>query len=377
MRILILTKRQYMRHDLLDERYGRFREIPLALARLGHDITGVCLSYRSREEGVIEDVEGDARVKWHSMNFRRLFSVGRGSYWRKVRQIGKDLQPDLIWACSDAVHAVIASRLASELDTCLVVDLYDNFESFGLCRIPGMKSAFRNALSRADAITCVSKPLSNYVRDTTSYKGPIEVIENAVPKGLFRPMGKSVCRRKLGLPDDSYVIGTAGAISKSRGIETLFQAFEILARERPDVRLALAGPVDKGLSLPAGDHVHYLGMIPQIEVPTFLCSLDISVICNKDSAFGRYCFPQKFYESVACRIPVVAAETGAMKEFLGDEPQCLFEPENVDDLAATLRSQIIRPTLLKWHVPTWDELGVRLESFFEDILHISCYARNR
>lgn len=70
---------------------------------------------------------------------------------------------------------------------------------------------------------------------------------------------------------------------------------------------------------------------------------------------------------VACRIPVVAAATGSMRELLDDEPQCLFEPENDDDLAASIRSQIIRPTVLKWHVPTWDELGMRLGSFLENI----------
>ena len=36
MRILVLSKRQYMNKDLIDDLYGRFRELPLALAGLGH-----------------------------------------------------------------------------------------------------------------------------------------------------------------------------------------------------------------------------------------------------------------------------------------------------------------------------------------------------
>ena len=50
MRILVLTKRQYMGKDLLDDRFGRFRELPLELARLGHQVHGLCLSYRARNE---------------------------------------------------------------------------------------------------------------------------------------------------------------------------------------------------------------------------------------------------------------------------------------------------------------------------------------
>ncbi len=64
---------------------------------------------------------------------------------------------------------------------------------------------------------------------------------------------------------------------------------------------------------------------------------------------------------------MVAAATGSMRELLDDEPQCLFEPENVDDLAATLRSQLARPTVLNWHVPTWNELGGRLGGFMESV----------
>jgi hypothetical protein len=34
MKIFVLTKRQYMGKDLLDDRFGRFRELPLELAKL-------------------------------------------------------------------------------------------------------------------------------------------------------------------------------------------------------------------------------------------------------------------------------------------------------------------------------------------------------
>src|SRR4029434_5729673 len=42
MKILVLTKRQYMGKDLLDDRFGRFCEVPLELAHLGHDREAIC-----------------------------------------------------------------------------------------------------------------------------------------------------------------------------------------------------------------------------------------------------------------------------------------------------------------------------------------------
>ena len=51
MKILVLTKRQYMGKDLLDDRFGRFWELPLELTRLGHEVQGISFSYRTRITG--------------------------------------------------------------------------------------------------------------------------------------------------------------------------------------------------------------------------------------------------------------------------------------------------------------------------------------
>jgi len=190
-----------------------------------------------------------------------------------------------------------------------------------------------------------------------------------VPVGLFHPMDRVACRLELGLPADGILIGTAGAISKSRGIETLFQAFERLAQERSDVHLVLAGHCDKGLTLPQSPRVHYLGMLPPKKVPVFLSSLNIAVISNRESAFGKYCFPQKFYEGVACGVPVVAAGVGALRELLEECPEHLYEPDNVEHLVAALRRQIDSPVVLPLAVPTWTTLGIRLGDFFRTCLN--------
>ena len=364
MRILVLSKRQYTSRDLIDDRYGRLREIPLALAKAGHSVCGICLSYRTRQEGVWEDEKNGARVAWHLLNVDKLFPFGSANYWKKVEAVGKTFQPDIVWACSDVLHAILGYSVAKKLKVVLVTDLYDNFESFGLTRLPGMTSAFRRALRKAHGITCVSKPLARYVRDTIRCSCPIEVLENAVPENTFSPLDQAECRRALKLPENGIFIGTTGAISKSRGIETLFKAFEILAEERPDVHLILAGARDTGLSLPNHPRVHYLGMLPAERVPFVLSALDIAVICNRKSLFGEYCFPQKFYESIACNVPVVAAATGPMIELLRDYPQNLYEPESPESLAQALRGQMKNFSPLPIKVPTWNMMGAKLADFF-------------
>ena len=369
MRILVLSKRQYTNLDLIDDRFGRLRELPLGLAGIGQEVRGLCLSYRPRDEGRRPDIRAGARVDWESFNLRRLPPWGSGTYWKALDVIDRDFRPDLVWACSDMFHAVLAGPVARRMKAALVIDLYDNFESFPAARIPGLRLLFRRALRRADGITCVSRPLAEYVRDTSACRCPVAVIENAVPAEKFRPLDKTDCRRGLGLPAEGLLIGTAGAISHSRGISALFAAFEQLARQKADAHLVLAGTRDKGVRIPENPRIHYLGMLPPATIPVFLSALDISVICNRASAFGRYCFPQKFYESIACGRPIVAAKTGVLEDLLKNYPDLLFEPENGERLLQALHRQIEKPLIPPIEPPSWTQRTGQLNDFFISVFN--------
>src|SRR5262245_45898552 len=119
MKILVLTKCQYMCKDLLDERFGRFRELPVALARLGHEVQGISLSYRCRAEGSIADSvpSQDGQVIWHSFNLLNGFVPALHSYIRYARQSIRDFYPDILWDLSYAYHAIFRYRLSQEHQT--------------------------------------------------------------------------------------------------------------------------------------------------------------------------------------------------------------------------------------------------------------------
>ncbi len=366
MHILVLTKRQYMSRDLLDDRYGRFWQLPLALARLGHSVSGFCLSYRQRDEGQWLGGCDDLSVSWHALNLWRLLPIGADSYWAQVATLARSSPPDLVLACSDAMHVLLGAKVARQIGAPLVVDLYDNFESFGATRWFGITGAYRRAVIRADGVVCISRPLAGLVQGGYGYRGPLAVIENAVPGDLFRPRDRAACRRELGLPAEGLFIGTAGALSHTRGIAVLFDAFARVRGVRADVQLVLAGPRERGLALPGGESVHYLGHLPPDRVPLVVSALDVSVICNRPTDFGRFCFPQKFYESVACEVPVISAATGSLRELLADFPAYLYVPDDAVSLAQRIVDQLDHPRPLPMRAPDWTELGSRLSAFMQD-----------
>jgi glycosyltransferase involved in cell wall biosynthesis len=367
-RVLALSKRQYMGRDLIDDRYGRFRELPLALARLGMQVEGICLSYRPRAEARLRDCDGAACVEWTALGVRRLLSLGTAGYWREVDRVRERLAPGVVWAGSDVPHLELGRRVARRLGSAFACDLYDNFESYPIARVPGMGKLLRRAIAAADAVACISAPLAERVRTRYHYSGLLEVVENAVPAGTFQPMQRAQCRARFGLPAEARLVGTAGALTPTRGTGLLLEAFAGLAEERDDLHLVLAGPLDRALRLPSHPRLHYLGSLPPRQVPQLLCALDLSVICNRDSAFGRFCFPQKLYESLACAIPVVAASVGAVAQLLGDWPRNLYRPDDLESLRAALRTQLDSPSLPALSIPTWDSQARRLAGLLEGAL---------
>lgn len=355
MQILVLTKRQYMSKDLLDDRFGRFREIPLALGQMGHKVQGLCLSYAKRNEGYMKD----GPVLWKSINATRLKLPGLLRFVIEAQKLAK--KSDIIWACSDSFYGIIGYFLSLKYHTPLVFDLYDNFEYYLMAKLPVVKQLYRLVVKKCEAVTCVSRPLSRLVK-SYGRQGRLFVIENAVRKDLFKPMDKKICRKYLNLPNTKFLVGTAGALTENRGFQSLLSAFDILKTRYPDLQLALAGP--RNIPIPHNKRIHDLGILNQGKVPLLLNALDVAVICNRENDFGRYCFPQKAVEIMACDIPLIAARVGSMAELLKDHSKWLFNPDDASNMARVLENRLgDRRTGYK-KVLSWSDVATELEKIF-------------
>lgn len=370
MRILVITKRHYTNKDLITDRYGRLREVPLALAGMGHRVRGLCISYRNRPRVVIEDCSPNdaAKVIWQSVPIGRLFLTGACSYVYSIIRRIKEFKPDIIWASSDCFHIILGVSLGRYFNIPCMADLYDNYEYFArLARMPVVVPFFRKAVSKSAGVTCVSTALARYVDETCKPAGPNVVVENAVDSANFRPMDREECRKFFGLPVEAHLIGTAGALSDNRGIKVLYKAYERMVSNDPDLRLVLAGRQDGPDGIPMTRGVHYLRELDYRHIPKLFGALDVGVICNKENEFGKYCFPQKAYEMMACGIPLVAANIGAMADVLQEFPEQLFEPENAESLIKAVNFQLESPRVLALDVPSWRSQAAKLEKLAEQL----------
>jgi glycosyltransferase involved in cell wall biosynthesis len=363
MRIAFVCKRWYMGKDVIVDRYARLYEIPFQLARLGHDVRGYCLSYHGHEEGewLHDPRTENGSLTWESRSLGSLYLPALAGYpWYLLRRL-RTYAPDIIVAASDIPHVALGAWLAKRLQCRFVADLYDNFEGFGQARIPGMVPALRHAMRVADLVLTTSEPLREFVINTYEARGEVIAMPSSVDKGVFHPRDRFACRKALGLPGDAQLIGTAGGLQIEKGIAALYDAWVLLRDNHPDLHLVLAGPTDNNVPLPTGSRVHYLSILPHARVAELFCALDVGVMCIIDTPFGRYCFPQKAYEMLACELPVVAADVGAMRSLLAATPQCLYAAGSARDLAEKLAAQLHRPTMPSVRIDDWAQLITSIE----------------
>lgn len=350
-----------MSQDVILDRYGRLYHLPYELSLLGHDVYGNCLSYQKTSpyhESPKQTTSNTNRLTWTS-EYAGILGYKIPYYVQRLLKAIKRVQPDVILGSSDVLHAIITHIVGVKTNIPYFLDLYDNYESFGMCKIPGMRYAYRKALRNAESIFTVSNTLREHIQSILPSASVI-TIESTISEGSFGPYDKTGARKILKLPQNKILVGTAGSLSINRGTEHLYKAFFKVKEIFPTTCLVLAGPVGDNPP-PDNPDILYLGQLPHPSIPLLFNALDVAVICMKDNNFGRYAFPQKAFEILACKVPVVCSAVGALKNLLADYQDCLYIPDDTLDLAYKIRKQINTRIIPDIYIPTWKDQAQKLQ----------------
>ena len=126
-----------------------------------------------------------------------------------------------------------------------------------------------------------------------------------------------------------------------------------MKREDDQIHLVLAGPTELSTPLPYGERVIYLGLISHEDVSNLFNALDVGILCIPDDEFGRYCFPQKAYEMLACNLSIISSRIGDMKFLLKNTPRHLYCAGDDQDLARKIKKELHSKNHLNLPIPDW------------------------
>lgn len=237
------------------------------------------------------------------------------------------------------LEAVFAARLAG---VPVVIHSEHGYEVDSLAGLPLRRRFFRRlAYSAADTVFTNSKELRDYhARQARISPECIQVIPNGVDTNRFAPCAEihEQVRRELGLPINSFIVGSVGRLVPIKDHGTLLQAASLLAERGIDIRVLLvgAGPrlaelqhhADQLKSL--SGRVHFVGASDQ--VPTFLNAMDVFVLPSLGEGMSN-----TLIEAMASGLPTVATRVGGNPELIEEgRTGEFFAPRDFVSLAGSL-----------------------------------------
>ena len=203
----------------------------------------------------------------------------------------------------------------------------------------GLARLERTMIRRAHCLSATSGATERVLREIAGPEVPIERVAAGVPDDLF-----ALPRRPAG-----YLLSFGRLDVLQKGLDTLLDAFALLARERPGLELRIAGrgrdrervlAMVRALSLEG--RVRILGAVSEEERRELLSGALLQVMPSRFEGFGMAAA-----EAMAAGVPVVAAASGSLPEVV-DPPRGghVVPPDDPAALAAAVGELLDDPARL-------------------------------
>lgn len=190
------------------------------------------------------------------------------------------------------------------------------------------------------------------------------------------------------LDGSSIRVGYVGRLEHHKGVDVLIEA--VARNPRLTLAIAGAGPEHERLrsmaaSSPAADRVEFLGPVDQAALPHFYRRLDVLAVPSRTTASWLEQFGRVAVEAMACGVPVVASDSGALPDVVGDAG-LLVPPDDPDALAAALgRAGDDTPThetmrtrgLARARDYDWESIGAEYVTLYEAVARLQRHDTHR
>ena len=193
-------------------------------------------------------------------------------------------------------------------------------------------------------------------------------------------MGDQEVRRRLGIPNNAFVVGMVARLAPLKGHKYLLEALEGLMGSQPGLRCLLVGDgilrgeIERKIqgSNLAGK-VHLTGLIQPKQVPEMLWAMDMLVHTSLHEGL-----PRAVVQGLLAGLPVVAFDLDGAKEVIADgQNGYLIRPESVGELQQAIRAVIDGSGTVKPPSPqqieelaqkfSWQVMVEKLEGLYESL----------
>jgi glycosyltransferase involved in cell wall biosynthesis len=212
------------------------------------------------------------------------------------------------------------------------------FGYFGLLKTKIFIFLEKLAARIADKIvTLTSREKSDYISYKIAREEKFVVIHSGIELSKYQELSqdeKTKLKKEIGLPSNSFVVGTVGRLVPVKAPELLIKASQPLFTQYPDTYFVFAGdgPLKKDLHIAAKEiggekNIVFLGW--RDDAHRILSIFDVFCLPSLNEGMGRV-----LAEAMAHGIPIVASNVGGIPDLVIHEKNGFLVPsQNTEELA--------------------------------------------
>ena len=309
---------------------------------------------------------------------RREYRIPTGIS-RAARRDLEAFAPNIVHISSPDVAAHRAVTWARQRNIATVASVHTRFETYlSYYHLeflePSLRAMLRRLYRRCDAILAPAESTAAVLRAQRMSRN-IHIWTRGVDRDQFNPGRRDMAwRRSIGIADDELAVVFLGRLVLEKGLDDFAGALsELKRRGVPHHGLIIGkGPAREWLEERVPDAV-FTGQLVGDDLARALASGDVFLNPSVTEAFGNVTL-----ESMACALPVIAAEaTGATSLIEDDRTGILCEPGDIEAYADALELYARSPEVRERHgaaglayaqTRDWDEINAAVLNVYSRVI---------
>jgi len=298
--------------------------------------------YNSRSWLCVEYEQNGNGYRLVPVPLRNPFNYGQGFESSAVRRVIKQTRPDIIHVLDEPTSGylfqVVWQRLIASWRSKVLFYGFDNLPIRRHIRL-----IWRPTWALiAGGAAANSETLENLRQAGFPRNRPLERIFWGISTEVFKPMDRPILKAELGL-DCDHIVGFVGRLVPEKGLTVLLAAMRYLP-SNIHCQIIGSGPMRAELelwsSLPdLSGRIHLYGVMDPETLARYMSCMDVLALPSLTTPYWKEQYGRVIGEAMACGVPVVCSDSGAIPEVIGSAG--LIVPEgDASALAEAVRMAI-------------------------------------